>query len=66
MKTVSERCLSLLGFSPLTSLPPHHTLGTSVQVVGPAPGDEVGRREREGGGEGRGREGREGEEGGGA
>lgn len=41
MKVDSERCLSLLGFSPQALICPQHTIGTSVQVVMATPGDAV-------------------------
>jgi hypothetical protein len=40
MKVSSERCLSLLGFSPETCVSTHQTLGSSVQVVVPTPDDQ--------------------------
>ncbi|CAI8032323.1 X-ray repair cross-complementing protein 5 [Geodia barretti] len=40
MKASSERCLSLLGFSPETCVSTHQTLGSSVQVVVPTPDDQ--------------------------
>ena len=41
MKVSSERCLSLLGFSPETCVSTHQTLVSSVQVVVPTPDDQV-------------------------
>lgn len=41
MKVTSERCLSVLGFSPQSCVCPHQTVGSSVQVIVPMPGDDV-------------------------
>ena len=41
MKLGAERCLSLLGFSPQSCVCPQQTLGSSIQVVVPTPGDDV-------------------------
>ena len=42
MKASSERCLSVLGFSPQDCVCQHQTVGSSVQVVVPSQGDQVG------------------------
>lgn len=41
MKVTSDRCLSVLGFSPQSCVCLHQTMGSSVQVVVPMPHDEV-------------------------
>jgi ATP-dependent DNA helicase 2 subunit 2 len=40
MKVASERCLAVVGFTPQACVCLNQTVGTSVQVVVPAPGDE--------------------------
>ena len=41
MKVSSERCFSVLGFTPQSCIKHHQIVGTSVQVVVPPPGDDV-------------------------
>ena len=42
MKLAMPRCLSLLGFTSGENIKQHQLVGSSVQVIVPTPGDEVG------------------------
>ena len=42
MKMEAPRCLSLLGFTRAENIKQHQIVGSSVQIIVPNPGDEVG------------------------